>query len=182
MACRIASHGCARLFNAVVQSGISASDWASNFDTVSVCFSKGLGAPVGSVLAGPASMRKAMVRHRKVLGGGMRQSGIIAAGALYALENNVDRLAEDHKNARSFANIIAQHDQLSIDIKTVHTNIAIFHVDEKLGTAAELVSRCHDAGVSMYPFSHDTVRAVTHLHISEADAIRAAEIICEVAG
>ncbi len=172
----------ARFFNAVVESGIDADVWAKNFDTVSICFSKGLGAPVGSCLAGEASMRKSMIRNRKVLGGGMRQSGIIAAGALFALENNISRLAEDHHNARRFAEVVGQHAKLTIDVNDVHTNIAIFHVDPEVGTAADLVEKCGAAGVGMYPFSHDTVRAVTHMHISEKDAVRAGEIICEVAG
>ena len=172
----------ARFLNAVVASGIDAKTWARNFDTISICFSKGLGAPVGSALLGDATMRKDMIRHRKVLGGGMRQSGIIAAGALYAIENNVDRLAKDHYNAKRFAEVVSQHQKLSIDIESVHTNIAIFHVDPSAGTAAELVDRCHKAGVWMYPFSHDTIRAVTHMHICEEDAVKAAEIICETAG
>lgn len=172
----------ARFLNAVVASGVEAKTWAKNFDTVSICFSKGLGAPVGSCLAGDASMRKAMIRHRKVLGGGMRQSGIIAAGALFALENNIERLADDHHNAKRFAEVVTQHQKLTIDIESVHTNIAIFHVDPSIGTAAEMVQRCGAAGVAMYPFSHDTVRAVTHMHIGEEDAVKAAEIICETAG
>ena len=172
----------ARFFNAVVASGIDAKIWAENFDTISICFSKGLGAPVGSCLAGDLKMRKSMIRNRKVLGGGMRQSGIIAAGALYALENNIQRLAEDHHNAKRFAEVVSQHDKLTMDVDTVHTNIAIFHVEPSIGTAAEMVERCSAAGVSMYPFSHDTVRAVTHMHISEDDAVKAAEIICSVAG
>jgi len=170
----------ARFFNAVVASGIEAPVWSKNFDTISICFSKGLGAPVGSCLAGDASMRKSMIRNRKVLGGGMRQSGIIAAGALYALENNIQRLAEDHHNAKRFAEVVAQHPKLSIDIESVHTNIAIFHVDPAIGSAAEIVDKCNAAGVGMYPFSHDTVRAVTHMHISEDEAVKAAEIICDV--
>ena len=172
----------ARFFNAVVGSGIEAKTWAQNFDTISVCFSKGLGAPVGSALLGDASMRRDMIRSRKVLGGGMRQSGIIAAGALFALENNIERLADDHANARKFAEIVSKHNSLTIDVDAVHTNIAIFHVDPSKGTAADLVQRCQAAGVWMYPFSHDTVRAVTHLHISEEEAIKAAEIICDVTG
>jgi len=172
----------ARFFNCVVGSGTDAKTWATNFDTISICFSKGLGAPVGSCLAGDAAMRKSMIRQRKVLGGGMRQSGIIAAGALYALDNNIDRLADDHNNAKRFAEVVSQHPKLTIDIETVHTNIAIFHVDPSIGTAAEIVERCGTAGVGMYPFSHDTVRAVTHMHISESDAVKAAEIICDVAG
>lgn len=171
----------ARFFNCVVASGIDAETWSENFDTISICFSKGLGAPVGSCLAGDASRRKSMIRQRKVLGGGMRQSGIIAAGALYALDNNIDRLAHDHSNAKRFAEVVSQHSKLTIDVEMVHTNIAIFHVDPSIGTAAEMVERCGKSGVAMYPFSHDTVRAVTHMHISESDAVKAAEIVCDVA-
>ncbi len=171
----------ARLFNAVVQSKKTAADWARHFDTVSVCFSKGLGAPVGSALAGPLSMRKEMVRNRKVFGGGMRQSGIIAAGALFAIENNVERLVLDHANAASFAAVVDQHANLHVDLEKVHTNIVIFRVDPEIGSAKEFVDRCEAAGVWMYPFSHDTVRAVMHLHISDSDARRAGEIVCEVA-
>ena len=116
----------ARLFNAAVATGIYLADWAQHFDTVSVCFSKGLGAPVGSALAGPRELIKGARRARKLFGGGMRQAGIIAAGALYALENNVERLVEDHTNAQVLADAIRQSDGLSLRPDTVDTNIVIF--------------------------------------------------------
>ena len=172
----------ARLFNAVVASGKSAKQWSDPFDTVSVCFSKGLGAPVGSALAGPKSMFDDMRRHRKVLGGGMRQSGIIAAGALYAIENNIERLADDHDSAQSFAKIVTQGEGLTVNPVDVHSNIVIFKVDNSIMSAPEFVEASHKAGVWMYPFSHEHVRAVTHMHISAEEAKKAGEIVCEVAG
>ena len=128
----------ARLFNAVVASGISLRDWAQHFDTVSVCFSKGLGAPVGSALCGPAELIRKARRHRKALGGGMRQAGIIAAGALYALDHHIDRLAEDHEKARVLGRRrSAKRPASSLDPDIVDTNIVIFKIAPDLGTAAE---------------------------------------------
>ena len=170
----------ARFFNAVVASGIPAAQWAQHFDTVSVCFSKGLGAPVGSALVGTKADIPKMRRHRKLFGGGMRQSGIIAAGALYALENNIDRLAEDHASAQTIAKAVEATEGLSLPSK-VDTNIVIFRVDPELCTAAEFCDKAKENGVWMFPFSHETVRAVTHLHISESDAIKAGEIIAGLA-
>ena len=170
----------ARFFNAVVGSEIDAKTWAQHFDTVSICFSKGLGAPVGSALVGTHEMIKDMRRHRKLFGGGMRQSGIIAAGALYALENNIDRLADDHRNAKLIAQAVSQAEGLQLDLDRVETNILVFKVDPNICNAAEFCQRAHDAGVWMFPFSHEHVRAVTHLHISEQDARRAGEIIASL--
>ena len=116
----------ARLFNAVVASGISAADWCQHFDTVSICFSKGLGAPVGSALVGSEATISTMRRHRKLFGGGMRQSGIISAGALYALENNIERLDEDHKSAQTIAQAVTDTDGLTLQPSVVDTNIVIF--------------------------------------------------------
>lgn len=171
----------ARFFNAVVASGIEAKTWAQHFDTVSICFSKGLGAPVGSALVGTKEMIRDMRRHRKLFGGGMRQSGILAAGALFALEHNIERLAEDHRNAKVIAGTIAQSPNLELDVADVETNIIVFRVAPEICTAAEFCERAHQAGVWMFPFSHEHVRAVTHLHISEQQAQRAGEIIAEVA-
>ena len=171
----------ARLFNAVVASKIPASDWAQHFDTVSVCFSKGLGAPVGSALVGNADMIHEMRRHRKLFGGGMRQSGFLGAAALYALEHNIQRLDIDHINAKRIAQTISQTDGLHLDVDRVETNILIFRVDPQLGTSAEFCAAAKQAGVWMFPFSHEDVRAVTHLHISESEADRAGQIIAEVA-
>ena len=132
----------ARLFNAVVATGIPAAEWARHFDTVSVCFSKGLGAPVGSALERAARLIARARRHRKLFGGAMRQAGIIAAGALYALTHHVERLAEDHENARLLAAAIRDTDGLELRPAEIDTNIVIFRVDPRLGTAADF-----DAGL-----------------------------------
>ncbi len=171
----------ARLFNAVIGSGISAERWAEHFDTISVCFSKGLGAPVGSALVGDQSMIAELRRHRKLFGGGMRQSGIIAAGALYALENSVQRLTEDHENAKLIAQTVSDVDGLSVNESDVHTNIVIFQVDPGLCSAPEFCEKLLAAGVWTFPFSNTSVRAVTHLHIDANQARRAGEIIAETA-
>ena len=171
----------ARLFNAVVASGISATDWCQHFDTVSICFSKGLGAPVGSALCGPESMIAALRRHRKLFGGGMRQSGIISAGALFALENNIERLAEDHNNAQQIADAVNETDGLKLQGGSVDTNIVIFHVDEEIGTARQFCDDAKDQGVWMYPFGAQQVRAVTHMNMNSDDAKQTGEIIQNVA-
>ncbi|HEX5471600.1 MAG TPA: low-specificity L-threonine aldolase [Lacipirellulaceae bacterium] len=171
----------ARLFNAVVASGIPAADWASHFDTVSVCFSKGLGAPVGSALCGPADLIRKARRHRKALGGGMRQAGIIAAGALYALDHHIDRLAEDHANARLLADTIRATPGLKLDPETIDTNIVIFEVDPELGTAAAFSARLRDEGILMNANGPQRIRAVTHLDVSREQVLRAAEAIHETA-
>ena len=171
----------ARLFNAVVATGISAADWASHFDTVSVCFSKGLGAPVGSALVGPAELIRQGRRHRKALGGGMRQAGIIAAGALYALEHNVERLAEDHQTARILADTVRATPGLKLDPDVVDTNIVIFDVDAELGTAAAFCARLRDEAIWMNAIAPQRVRAVTHLDVSRAQVQRAANVLQETA-
>lgn len=171
----------ARFFNAVVASGIPARQWAEMFDTVSVCFSKGLGAPVGSALVGTRDDVKIMRRHRKLFGGGMRQSGIIAAGALFALRNNIERLADDHRTAQIIAKSISQSSKIQLDPPNVDTNIVIFRIDPKIGTADQFCEKAKDAGVWMFPFGPQQVRAVSHLHIQPHDAHRAGSIICELA-
>jgi threonine aldolase len=172
----------ARLFNAVVATGVAARVWASHFDTVSVCFSKGLGAPVGSALLGPRDLLVQMRRHRKLFGGGMRQSGILAAGALYALEHNVARLGEDHVHAQVLATAVRASGVLRLEPAVVDTNIVIFRVDEAGWGAAEFCRAAKDRGVWMLPFSRRHVRAVTHLHIREDDVVRAGNVIAELAG
>jgi threonine aldolase len=171
----------ARLFNAVVASGISAAEWAGHFDTISVCFSKGLGAPVGSALVGPGDLIRRARRHRKALGGGMRQAGIIAAGALYALERNIDRLVEDHQNARLLADTIRATPGLKLDPEVVDTNIVIFEVDAELGTAAAFSARLRDEGVLMNANAPQRIRAVTHLDVTREQVQRAAEVLRETA-
>ena len=171
----------ARLFNAVAATGIDAATWAQHFDTVSVCFSKGLGAPVGSALAGPADLIREARRHRKCFGGAMRQVGIIAAGALYALEHHRDRLVEDHAHAQVLAETIRATDGLRLTPDEVDTNIVIFEVDAALGTAADLVAGLRNENVLTLAISPTRVRAVTHLDVNEADVRQAAGSISRVA-
>jgi threonine aldolase len=170
----------ARLFNAVVATGIEAARWARHFDTVSVCFSKGLGAPVGSAVAGPRELVREAVRHRKVFGGGMRQAGVLAAAAIYALDQNIERLAEDHANARRLAAGIGQIERVRLASETFDTNLLYFRVDPAWMTAAALASRLAEHGVLMVATGRDTVRAVTHLDVSATDVDRAIEVLKRV--
>ena len=170
----------ARLFNAVVATGIDAPRWAKHFDTVSVCFSKGLGAPVGSALAGSRELIDEALRHRKVLGGGMRQCGVTAAAALYALENQVERLALDHESAQRLASGIAEIEELRLTPEKIDTNLLFFCVNESLGTAAEFCNQLHERGVLMLPLGPRLVRAVTHLDVTMDDVERAVEILKQV--
>lgn len=167
----------ARLFNAVVATGTPASEWVGHFDTVSVCFSKGLGAPVGSALVGPRDAIQKARRLRKALGGGWRQAGILAAAALYALDHHIERLAEDHANARRFAAVIGACEGLELDRPHVETNIVIFRIDERLGTATDFCSRMAQRGVQMGVISKQKVRAVFHLDVSRQDAEGAVELL-----
>ncbi|MHB8897945.1 MAG: threonine aldolase family protein [Thermoguttaceae bacterium] len=167
----------ARLFNAAVATGIEAARWAAHFDTVSVCFSKGLGAPVGSAIVGSRDLVREAIRHRKVLGGGMRQCGVTAAAALYALENHVQRLALDHQCARRLADGIAAIDELRLTPDQVDTNLLFFRVDDRLGTAAAFCERLQTHGVLMLPTAVQTIRAVTHLDVTEDDADRAVTVL-----
>jgi threonine aldolase len=169
----------ARLFNAVVATGVSAEKWAQHFDTVSVCFSKGLGAPVGSALCGPEELIHKARRHRKALGGAMRQAGIIAAGALYALDHHIDRLAEDHEKARVLADVIRETPGLTLDPDIVDTNIVIFKIAPELGTAAEFTDRLAERGVLLYDVGRYRFRAVTHLDVTIEQVKQAAELIGE---
>ena len=133
--------------NAVVASGVPAAEWARHFDTVSVCFSKGLGAPVGSALAGTAEMVRKAHRLRKVFGGGMRQAGVIAAAALYALENHVARLADDHAHAQILARAVEQNAGLRLESGPVETNLVWVEVDPALGTAPDVARQLKEQGV-----------------------------------
>jgi threonine aldolase len=171
----------ARLWNAIVATGTPAAEWSKHFDTVSVCFSKGLGAPVGSALAGPKDVIARCRRIRKLFGGGMRQAGVVAAGALYALENHVDRLAEDHRNARVLAQAIADTPGLRLDPPEVETNLVWFFVDPELGTARQVVDRLKQQGVLVHAAGPQKLRACTHLDVSHDQAMRAAEAIRQLA-
>jgi len=157
----------ARLWNASVAAGIPESDYAAPFDTVSVCFSKGLGAPVGSCLAGTAPLIERARRFRKMFGGGMRQAGIIAAGAMYALENHRDRLAEDHANARTLAEGISDLPGIELDLSTVETNIVMFRITST--PATEMVEKLAQADIGMLALVPNQIRAVTNLNVTRAD-------------
>jgi threonine aldolase len=156
----------ARLWNAAVAAGRPERQWADLFDSVSVCFSKGLGAPVGSALAGSEQFIARARRFRKMFGGGMRQAGVIAAAALYALEHHRGRLADDHANARRLAEGLAEIDGINIDPATVQTNIVIFRVTAM--PAADLASRLGEAGVLVLARDAEHIRAVTHLDVDRA--------------
>jgi len=172
----------ARLWNAVAATGIAEAEWAKHFDTVSVCFSKGLGAPVGSALAGPKEMIQEARRHRKLFGGAARQIGIIAAGALYALQHNRQRLKDDHANAQLLADAVRDSDGLSLLFDAVESNIVIFRVEPTLGSAAELVAELKSQNLLCLAIGPQQVRLVTHLDVSEAQCRQAAKILRETAG
>jgi threonine aldolase len=154
----------ARLWNASVATGIAESQYAQYFDSVSVCFSKGLGAPVGSALAGSSRFIDRARRFRKQFGGAMRQAGIIAAGALYALKHHRERLAEDHKHAQILAQALAESPVIELNPDTVETNIIVFKI--KSMPAQQLVDELLQEGVRVLAHGPDTIRAVTNLEVS----------------
>ncbi|MCA9292548.1 MAG: aminotransferase class I/II-fold pyridoxal phosphate-dependent enzyme [Phycisphaerales bacterium] len=158
----------ARIWNASIASGNPVRQIVQHADTVSACFSKGLGAPVGSIVCGEQKTI-ARVRHlRKMLGGAMRQSGVLAAAAMYALDHHINRLADDHANAQRFADGIDAIDGLTVDRKAVETNLVYFDLDASLGAARNFLKQSTAAGVLMLDEGLQTVRAVTHLHITRA--------------
>jgi threonine aldolase len=166
----------ARLMNAAAAAGETPRALAAGFDTVSLAFSKGLGAPVGSVLAGSRAVMERAPRFRRMLGGGMRQAGILAAAALYALDHNVARLADDHANARRLADGLAGVAGVRIDADKVETNIVIFEVISGSAglTAAEVARRTESAaGVRLHAIAPTRLRAVTHLDVDAAGVDRA---------
>ena len=160
----------ARLMNAVVASGVPAASYAGGFDTAWIDFTKGLGAPVGAVLAGSRELIDEAWRWKQMLGGAFRQSGIVAAGCLYALDHHVERLAEDHLNARFLAEGLASLPGVRIDPALVETNIVIFSVDDAPGVVGRIADR-----VELQAFDAHRVRAVTHLDVSRADVEAALE-------
>jgi len=166
----------ARLWNAAAATGIDIDQYAAPFDTVSVCFSKGLGAPVGSALVGERSFIDEARRFKQMFGGGMRQSGLIAAGAIYALEHNRDRLVDDHTNARSFAGSVAEVEGITVDLDAVQTNIVYFTVQNP----GPVVDACLDRGVAMLTLGATVIRAVFHLDVTADDANTAATTVRNV--
>ncbi len=160
----------ARLLNAVAATGVPAADWASGFDTAWIDFSKGLGAPVGAVLAGSAELIAEAWRWKQMTGGALRQAGIVAAGCMYALDHNVERLSEDHENARVLAEGLAQIDGVELDPASVETNIVIFGVDDAAGFSERIADR-----VELQALGPRRARAVTHLDVDRAGVERALE-------
>ncbi|MFW5917268.1 MAG: threonine aldolase family protein [Halorubrum sp.] len=167
----------ARVFNAAVALGVDASDVVAPVDSVTFCLSKGLGAPVGSILAGDEAFVEEARRVRKLFGGGMRQAGMIAAPGLLALEN-VDRLADDHANAERLAAGLDAID--GVDAPEPDTNIVVAHTEAAGVTAADLVAACDDAGVGCVEFDEHTTRFTTHLDVDADDVDAAAERIADV--
>lgn len=165
----------ARLFNAAIASGIGLAELVLPFDLASVALSKGLGCPVGSVMAGSARDIARAVRVRRMFGGAMRQSGILAAAGLYALDHNIDRLAADHANARAIAELLAGLPGIALDLATVQTNIVVFRLDAGMPDAASIVARAKEAGILISALGPRTLRAVTHLDVSRDACLRAAD-------
>ncbi|HEY2560271.1 MAG TPA: threonine aldolase family protein [Caldimonas sp.] len=165
----------ARIWNASVATAMSEAELAQPFDLVAVSFSKGLGAPGGSLLAGSRELIAAATRHRRMLGGAMRQTGFYAAAALHGVEHHRARLADDHANARRFAEMLAASPLVRLDLETVQTNIVVFHLRSGAVDATTLVRRARERGVLLNAFDARTVRAVTHLDVSAAEAAQAGE-------
>ncbi len=163
----------ARIWNASTATGIDPARYAEPFDSVSVCFSKGLGAPIGSALVADAPFIAEARRFKQMFGGGFRQAGIIAAGALFALDHNRERMHIDHDNARRFAEAVARFDGVEIDLESVHTNIVYFDVEDP----AAIVDGCLRDGVAMLVLGPSRIRAVFHLDVSIEDTDAAIEVL-----
>ncbi|MEO8969378.1 MAG: threonine aldolase family protein [Solirubrobacteraceae bacterium] len=162
----------ARLMNAVVASGVSAADYASGFDTAWLDFTKGLGAPIGAVLAGSRELIAEAWRFKQMMGGAFRQSGIVAAGCLYALDHHIERLTDDHEHARQLADGLAAMRGAKLDPSAVETNIVIFEVDDAPGLVQQVAGE-----VELQPLDQRRVRAVTHLDVDAEDIERAVAAI-----
>jgi threonine aldolase len=172
----------ARIFNACVATGIAVKEYAKHFDSLTFCFSKGLGAPVGSILAGSKEFIEKAHRYRKMLGGGMRQVGILAAAAIYALDNNIERLAEDHLHAKMLAIELAKIDGFHVNPEHAETNIVVFDVSKSRVSVNQVVEKMEENGVLLVPFGATLVRAVTSLAVTREDIEKAIEIFNQVFG
>jgi len=168
----------ARIFNAAVALGVDVKKLTSGFDTVMFCLSKGLGAPVGSMLVGSAELMERARIFRKALGGGMRQAGILAAAGLIALEHGAARLHEDHANARLLAEALSNIENVAIDLDSVETNIIVFRLTGGVN-AADVVARLRARGILASAFGPDALRLVTHLDVDRAACVKAAEALTE---
>ncbi|RFC53933.1 threonine aldolase family protein [Brumimicrobium aurantiacum] len=155
----------ARVFNALIENNIPPKEYATQFDSISICLSKGLGAPVGSVLIGTKDFIHRARRARKVMGGGMRQAGIIAAGGLYALKNNITRLKEDHQNAQKLGTALLNIDWVE-EVLPVQTNIVVAKLKTHV-SVEELIAKCAKKDIHFMAFGEQTIRMVTHLDVND---------------
>lgn len=171
----------ARLWNAAVAKGVPLASLAAPFDLVGVSLSKGLGAPGGSLLAGSRALLERAVRYRRMLGGAMRQTGIYAACGLHAIERHYERLAEDHANARRFAERLAQSRRIELDLATVQTNIIVFRLNDGAPDANTVVAQARERGVLVFAFGPRTIRAVTHLDVTRAQCEQAGAVLAQIA-
>ena len=171
----------ARVWNVAVASGQPLARLAAPFDLVGTSLSKGLGAPGGSMLAGSKELIEKAVRYRRMLGGAMRQSGIFAAAGLYAIENHMARLAEDHANALRFAERLAQSERFLLDLTSVQTNIIVFSLSARAPDANTIVAQARERGVLVFAFGPRMIRAVTHLDVTRAQCERAADVLVAAA-
>jgi threonine aldolase len=170
----------ARLWNASVGAKIAPAEYAAPFDSVSVCLSKGLGCPVGSLVVGSKDFIKRVHRFRKMVGGGMRQAGFLAAAGIYALDHHIDRLEEDHRKAQKMAQGLANIKNVLIHPVEVETNILFFDVSRAERTAQEVTAACKGKGLLVHPTSKTRIRCVTHLDVSFAEIDQALKVIAGV--
>lgn len=170
----------ARLWNATIATGIPLDEYARYFDSVSVCLSKGLGAPIGSVISGTADFIQIARRNRKMFGGGMRQVGIIAAAGIYAIENNFNRLIDDHRNAKILAQGLSKIPGLYVDLESVQTNIVVIDIKESGMEAGEVLEKLKEKNVLVVPFGKNKIRCVTHLDVNGDDIYQAIEVFKQV--
>lgn len=168
----------ARIWNAHIASGVPLNEYGKYFDTISVCLSKGLGAPVGSLMISDNERIKQGLKWRKILGGGMRQAGILAAAGIFALENNLKLIADDHKRTLRFAKAIAEIEGLDCNLENVQTNMAVFKLDSRINDA-EFVQYCQSRGLLLSSIGGNKIRTVFHIQINDAMTDTAIDIIYE---
>lgn len=167
----------ARIWNAIVATGISGQEWGRHFDTIMVAFSKGLGAPSGSALIGPRSLMEKARRLRKLFGGAMRQIGYLAAACLYGMQHQLDRLAEDHAHAKRLAEAVASVPGFTLTPPQVETNLVWFEVDSRHGSAQTVVGKLREKGIRVSALDGQTIRICTHLDVTKNECETAAQAI-----
>ncbi|MBB89316.1 MAG: hypothetical protein CMB27_03765 [Euryarchaeota archaeon] len=175
--CKLHMDG-ARLFNASVASNTDPARMVRDFDSISICLSKGLGAPIGSVLVGSKEDLAQAHRWRKMFGGGMRQAGMMAAAGIYALENNIDRLREDHRRARKFAEALVEMPNFSVNLGTVQSNIVYIGVGK--GRSKQMIEKLAKQDIDILDTDDSTIRAVFHLHIGDEDLEKIIEVFAQL--